>query len=77
MSKGVFYLQGKYLSMKNGFTIVATWALNSANSINKLADLKKTLGNSTSSFVDLESNLENLRFEDLIRIHFAHLYSVE
>ena len=77
MSKGVFYLQGKYLSMANGFTIIATWALNSANSLNKLGDLKKTLGNNTSNFVDLESNLQNLKFEDLIRIHFSHIYSVE
>jgi len=53
MSKGVFYLQGKYLSIGNGLSIIATWSINK-NNMQRLKEFKLLQSSEETSFVDLD-----------------------
>jgi hypothetical protein len=74
MSLGVFYLQGKYLELGNGFLIIATWTLDDKKmmSENKLADLKSMFGENATNFVRIQEETI-LGFEELVKIHFPQI----
>lgn len=74
MSLGVFYLQGKYLELGNGFLIIATWTVDGGKmmSENKLADLKSMFGDNKTNFVQIQEETI-LGFEELVKIHFPEI----